>query len=292
MSAHLDRARLHNGIAEAASQEATQTGSTREANVILERGSAVNTSEIRQRLETLDSQHLANLSAGEMVEFVDLMQVYEGAMREISTKLEVLDTEFQVQFSHNPIHHMERRLKTANSLIGKLERKELPITVESVKDHIFDVAGIRVICNYRDDVYSVSRYLSDQSDIQVLRVKDYIRNPKQNGYRSLHIIYAVPVFLTSGPHYTPVEVQFRTIAMDYWASLEHQLRYKSDLPDARLAEHSQTLLDCARSLQNVEVQMQSIHRDISGSPQEQESDDEMLEHLRSLGEEQRGKGNS
>ncbi|BDR54810.1 GTP pyrophosphokinase [Bombiscardovia apis] len=260
--------------------------------MILERGSAVNTSEIRQRLETLDSQHLANLSAGEMVEFVDLMQVYEGAMREISTKLEVLDTEFQVQFSHNPIHHMERRLKTANSLIGKLERKELPITVESVKDHIFDVAGIRVICNYRDDVYSVSRYLSDQSDIQVLRVKDYIRNPKQNGYRSLHIIYAVPVFLTSGPHYTPVEVQFRTIAMDYWASLEHQLRYKSDLPDARLAEHSQTLLDCARSLQNVEVQMQSIHRDISGSPQEQESDDEMLEHLRSLGEEQRGKGNS
>lgn len=104
------------------------------------------------------------------------------------------------------------------------------------------MAGLRVICNYRDDVYSVSNYLSSQSDIQVLRVKDYIKNPKQNGYRSLHVIYAVPVFLSSGAHYTPVEVQFRTIAMDYWASLEHALRYKTDLPDNKLAEHSQTLL--------------------------------------------------
>lgn len=254
--------------------------------MILERSSSISASELQQRLAALNEEHKADLSDDDIITFVDLMQVYEGAMREISTKLEVLDTEFQVQFSHNPIHHMERRLKSANSLIGKLERKNLPINVESVRNHIFDVAGIRVICNYRDDVYSVSRYLSDQSDIQLLQVKDYIRNPKQNGYRSLHIIYAVPVFLTSGPHYTPVEVQFRTIAMDYWASLEHQLRYKSDLPDNRLAEHSQTLLDCARSLQNIEVQMQSIHRDISGSPQEQESDDERLENHRSSREQQ------
>jgi putative GTP pyrophosphokinase len=249
--------------------------------VILERESNISVSELQQRLSSIDSKHKASMSHEDIIHFVDLMQVYEGAMREISTKLEVLDTEFQVQFSHNPIHHMERRLKTPNSLIGKLERKELPISIKSVRDHIFDVAGIRVICNYRDDVYSVSRYLSDQSDIQVLQVKDYIRSPKQNGYRSLHIIYAVPVFLTSGPHYTPVEVQFRTIAMDYWASLEHQLRYKADLPDNKLAEHSQTLLDCARSLQNIEVQMQSIHRDISGSPQEQDEDDARLKSLQS-----------
>ena len=158
-------------------------------------------------------------------------------------------------------------MKSVNSILGKLKRKELPLTVESVKDNLFDVAGIRVICNYRDDVYSVSNYLSAQNDIQVLRVKDYIKNPKQNGYRSLHVIYAVPVFLSSGPHYTPVEVQFRTIAMDYWASLEHALRYKTDLPDTKLSEHSQTLLDCARSLQNIETQMQNIHRDINGAPQ-------------------------
>ena len=234
--------------------------------VILDRQSRINTSELQARLKSVTFDD-GPLPSDQITEFIDQMQVYEGAMYEISTKLEILDSEFQVRFSHNPIHHMERRLKSINSILSKLRRKDLPLTVESVKDNLFDVAGIRVICNYRDDVYSVSNYLSAQNDIQVLRVKDYIKNPKQNGYRSLHVIYAVPVFLSSGPHYTPVEVQFRTIAMDYWASLEHALRYKTDLPDAKLSEHSQTLLDCARSLQNVEAQMQNIHRDINGAPQ-------------------------
>ena len=225
-----------------------------------------------------------SFSPEELTEFVNLMQVYEGAMYEISTKLEILDSEFQVRFSHDPIHHMERRLKSVNSILGKLKQAQqaderrakgdaslLLGVLYAIKDNLFDVAGIRVICNYRDDVYSVSNYLSAQNDISVLRVKDYIKNPKQNGYRSLHVIYAVPVFLSSGAHYTPVEVQFRTIAMDYWASLEHALRYKTDLPDAKLAEHSQTLLDCARSLQNIETQMQNIHRDINGAPQVEET---------------------
>ena len=234
--------------------------------VILDRHSRLSSADLKARLKGLNLSD-ATFDAEQITEFVDIMQVYEGAMYEISTKLEILDNEFQVRFSHDPIHHMERRLKSVNSIIGKLERKGLPLAVNSIKDNLFDVAGIRVICNYRDDVYSVSNYLSAQSDIQVLRVKDYIKNPKQNGYRSLHVIYAVPVFLSSGAHYTPVEVQFRTIAMDYWASLEHALRYKTDLPDAKLSEHSQTLLDCARSLQNIEVQMQNIHRDINGAPQ-------------------------
>ncbi len=168
------------------------------------------------RLKNVDVGE-GSLSPEQITEFIDQMQVYEGAMYEISTKLEILDSEFQVRFSHNPIHHMERRLKSLNSILGKLQRRNLPLTVDAIKDNLFDVAGVRVICNYRDDVYSVANYLSAQSDIQVLRVKDYIKNPKQNGYRSLHVIYAVPVFLSSGPHYTPVEVQFRTIAMDYWA---------------------------------------------------------------------------
>ena len=172
------------------------------------------------RLKNVDVGE-GSLSPEQITEFIDQMQVYEGAMYEISTKLEILDSEFQVRFSHNPIHHMERRLKSLNSILGKLQRRNLPLTVDAIKDNLFDVAGVRVICNYRDDVYSVANYLSAQSDIQVLRVKDYIKNPKQNGYRSLHVIYAVPVFLSSGPHYTPVEVQLRTIAMDYWASLEH-----------------------------------------------------------------------
>ncbi|OZG63431.1 (p)ppGpp synthetase [Bifidobacterium lemurum] len=238
--------------------------------VILDRHNRMSSSELQARLRAVDLGG-SQFGVDDITNFIDQMQVYEGAMYEISTKLEILDGEFQVRFSHDPIHHMERRLKSINSIVGKLERKGLPVSVNSIRDNLFDVAGIRVICNYRDDVYSVSNYLSSQSDIQVLRVKDYIKNPKQNGYRSLHVIYAVPVFLSSGAHYTPVEVQFRTIAMDYWASLEHALRYKTDLPDDKLAEHSQTLLDCARSLQNIEVQMQNIHRDINGAPQVEET---------------------
>ncbi|RSX56724.1 GTP pyrophosphokinase [Bifidobacterium samirii] len=234
--------------------------------VILDRQSRINTADLRARLKGASLEE-GEFPTDQIPEFIDLMQVYEGAMYEISTKLEILDSEFQVRFSHDPIHHMERRLKSVNSILGKLVRRGLPLSVEAMKDNLFDVAGIRVICNYRDDVYSVSNYLSAQNDISVLRVKDYIKNPKQNGYRSLHVIYAVPVFLSSGAHYTPVEVQFRTIAMDYWASLEHALRYKTDLPDAKISEHSQTLLDCARSLQNIETQMQNIHRDINGAPQ-------------------------
>ena len=207
-----------------------------------------------------------HLPPEQMDEFVNMMQVYEGAMYEISTKLEILDGEFQVRFSHNPVHHMERRLKSVHSIFEKLRRRNLSISTRSIRDNLFDVAGIRVICNYRDDVYAVAQYLSKQTDIQVLQVKDYIKNPKPNGYRSLHVIYAVPVFLSSGAHYTPVEVQFRTIAMDYWASLEHALRYKADLPDAKLAEHSKTLLECAQNLQAIEAQMQGIHRDINGAP--------------------------
>ena len=155
-------------------------------DVILDRHSRLKTSDLQARLKALDLPG-GTFTPEQVVEFVDLMQVYEGAMYEISTKLEILDDEFQVRFSHDPIHHMERRLKSVSSIIGKLERKGLPIGVNSIKDNLFDVAGIRVICNYRDDVYSVSNYLSSQSDIQVLRVKDYIKNPKQNGYRSLHV---------------------------------------------------------------------------------------------------------
>ena len=143
-------------------------------DVILDRHSRLNTSDLQARLKTLDLPG-GIFNTEQVTEFVDQMQVYEGAMYEISTKLEILDDEFQVRFSHDPIHHMERRLKSVNSIIGKLERKGLPLSVNSIKDNPFDVAGIRVICNYRDDVYSVSNYLSSQYDIQVLRVKDYIR---------------------------------------------------------------------------------------------------------------------
>ena len=197
-----------------------------------------------------------SFSPEELTEFVNLMQVYEGAMYEISTKLEILDSEFQVRFSHDPIHHMERRLKSVNSILGKLKRKTLPVTVSSIKDNLFDVAGIRVICNYRDDVYSVANYLSAQSDIQVLRVKDYIKNPKPNGYRSLHLILEIPIFLSNEKKNMKVEVQFRTIAMDFWASLEHKLKYKKNIENAE--EISKELQRCAEASSQLDLRMQAL----------------------------------
>jgi putative GTP pyrophosphokinase len=198
-----------------------------------------------------------------LAEFADLIELYTGAMREMSTKLENLDDEFHHNSSYSPIHHMERRIKTLESVLDKLQRQHLPLKTSSIDGNIFDIAGIRVICNYIDDVYAVSEALSKQDDVKVLNVKDYIKNPKTNGYRSLHIIYSVPVFLSTGPVVTPVEIQFRTIAMDYWASLEHQLRYKNDIPDANYAHHSEILVHCAEQLVKIESEMQEIHRDIT-----------------------------
>jgi putative GTP pyrophosphokinase len=235
--------------------------------MILERKKAPNIAQLgRQYSRQYDSmlqEYDAQQSFEGLSKFSAMMQIYAGAMREISTKLENLDDEFQYRDLANPIHHMESRLKSLESILGKLQRKSLPLRIESVKDNIRDIAGIRVICNYIDDVYEVAELLSKQTDVSVLRVKDYIKNPKPNGYRSLHIIYTVPVFLSDGPHVTPVEVQFRTIAMDYWASLEHQLRYKNTLPDTDITKHSKTLLECAQQLGSVEIEMQNIHRDIT-----------------------------
>lgn len=197
-----------------------------------------------------------------------LMQVYSGAMREVRAKLENLDEEFRYRHLPNPIHHIEWRLKSIESILGKLRRQHLPMTLEGMRNNLRDIAGLRVICNYVDDIYAVSDMISRQSDVNVLRVKDYIRNPKPNGYRSLHVILTVPVFLSDGPHVTPVEVQFRTIAMDYWASLEHELRYKNNIPDKDIARHSRTLLRCSAQLAEVERQMDGIRQDIERGEKE------------------------
>lgn len=196
-----------------------------------------------------------------------LMQVYSGAMREVRAKLENLDEEFSYRSLPNPIHHIEYRLKSVESILGKLHRRGLPMTLEGMRNNLRDIAGIRVICNYIDDVYAISDMIAHQSDVNILRIKDYIKNPKPNGYRSLHVILTVPVFLSDGPHVTPVEVQFRTIAMDYWASLEHELRYKNNIPDKDIAQHSATLLACAHELAHVEGQMDGIHHDIEKDAQ-------------------------
>ena len=192
-------------------------------------------------------------------EFILLRNTYHSAIREISTKLENLDDEFSVRYDYNPIHHMESRLKSSKSLIEKMERKGYEINLENVSK-ITDMAGVRVICNYIDDVYAVAALLLKQDDIKLLRKSDYIKEPKESGYRSLHLVLEVPVFLSDRTEHVPVEVQLRTIAMDTWASLEHELKYKREggLTDKMASD----LIACADAMAAVDRTMERIHKNL------------------------------
>ena len=191
---------------------------------------------------------------------IDLQFVYHAAMREVQTKLEILDEEFHARYDHNPIHHIDSRLKSPASIVEKLQRKGYEVSIESAKANLQDIAGIRVICNYIDDVYTMADLLLKQDDVMLLDRRDYIENPKGNGYRSLHLIVQIPVFLAETKELVPVEIQIRTIAMDFWASLEHQLRYKSDheMPESTQLE----LQDCARIMDELDRKMQAIRHSI------------------------------
>ncbi|OHS41173.1 GTP pyrophosphokinase [Staphylococcus sp. HMSC62B09] len=195
-----------------------------------------------------------------LIGFVELDHLYSSALKEISTKLDILDDNFNHVYKHNPIHHMERRVKEMNSLIKKLHRKQLDISAESAREHILDIAGIRVVCNYLEDIYVIEKMLLKQEDVKLLKRKDYIKNPKDNGYRSLHIVVSIPVFLSNKVEKLPVEIQIRTIGMDMWASLEHKIRYKNN---ASTDDYSDMLKDCAIEIADVESKMQSIHSAIS-----------------------------
>ena len=189
--------------------------------------------------------------------FSDLRMRYHAAIKEISTKLEVLDNEFSVRYDYNPIHHMECRLKSINSIMDKIERKGWPKEIESVYK-VMDFAGVRVVCNYMDDIYTVEESLLRQDDIKLLKRKDYIKNPKESGYRSLHLLVEVPIFLSDRTYNMPVEIQIRTIAMDTWASLEHELKYKSkkELPGYVVQE----LQNCAKSMAEIDASMDRLHK--------------------------------
>lgn len=244
--------------------------------MIPEKKTGFNVENLHSEFNELVERYGAGDGFTDLEKLAATLQVYAGAMREVSAKLENLDDAYSYRNLSNPIHHMVSRLKSLDSILGKLKRRGLPLTITSMQQNLRDIAGIRVICNYVDDVYTVSELLSRQADVRVLRVKDYIKNPKPNGYRSLHLILTVPVYLIDGPHVTPVEVQLRTVAMDYWASLEHELRYKNNIPDSDAAEHSKTLLGVAEELNHVETTMQKLHHDI------EENDKKILEQEKSL----------
>ena len=192
-----------------------------------------------------------------MDEFLAIQCRYSAAMKEVQTKLEILDDEFQMKHRRNPIHHIESRLKSIQSIMGKLKRKQFSISMHSAVENLKDIAGIRVICSYVEDVYAVARLLTTQDDVKLVEMRDYIQNPKPNGYRSLHLIVEIPVFLQDGRIMVPVEVQLRTIAMDFWASLEHNLRYKAagHVPE----DICQELHEVGQDIAKLDVKMQSIH---------------------------------
>ncbi|MBE5800692.1 MAG: GTP pyrophosphokinase family protein [Clostridiales bacterium] len=194
---------------------------------------------------------------GQVRAFVEMRCRYQAALTEVKTKLDILNDEFRVRYSRNPIHHMESRVKEPSSIAGKLRRKGYEPTVENAMKHLWDIAGVRVVCAYRDDVYAIAHLLTSQDDIRLLRTRDYIKTPKANGYRSLHLIVEIPVFLSTGKQYLPVEVQIRTIAMDFWASLEHRIRYKVDLEVPE--DLNRELYDAAQRIAEVDSDMQRIH---------------------------------
>lgn len=199
------------------------------------------------------------------LDFLSVQQQYRAAIREVTTKLEILNDEFQVRHHHNPIHHIESRLKSIESMIVKLREKGLDLDFSTAQKNLFDIAGVRVVCCYVDDIYHVAEILLRQSDVELIRKKDYIQNPKPNGYRSLHLVIRIPVFLSEQTVMIPVEVQLRTVAMDFWASLEHPLRYKlrDEIPEGINEE----LLECSNEIAAIDLRMQDMFRRIQNRGQ-------------------------
>ncbi len=217
---------------------------------------------LEQELDTLllDQMHLPtdelHVFVDQEKEFRKMMMMYNCAIQEVKTKLQVLNDELSITRKRNPIEFIKSRIKQPVSIADKLRRKGHPISVESVMENLSDVAGIRVICAFIDDIYKVADMLTAQDDIELIKRKDYIKNPKMNGYRSLHLIVEVPVFFSDHKEQMRVEVQIRTIAMDFWASLEHQLKYKKDVVDAESIIYE--LRSCADVINRTDYHMQSL----------------------------------
>ena len=216
-----------------------------------------NISKALEELRRIDTNDVDAISQ-HLQEFNTMMAYYRCAIMEIETKFNVLNEEFSLQYDRNPINGMKSRLKSLASIKGKLDRKGLPFTIEAIEENLSDIAGIRVICSFPDDVYMLADALLKQDDITLVKKKDYIENPKPNGYRSLHLIVSVPIFLAKAKRSMKVEIQLRTIAMDFWASLEHQLRYKKDFEFTD--DMAKELLYCADLSAELDSKMENLRK--------------------------------
>lgn len=197
--------------------------------------------------------------------FLVMRNLYAAAGRQLTLKFEVLNSEFNVLYARNPIHHIESRVKSPESIAAKLLKKGLPLTLESAMQNVNDIAGVRVVCSYIDDVYRVAEMVERQQDLEIVKRQDYIKTPNYNGYRSLHLDLRVPVYLSDRTEQVLAEVQIRTIAMDFWASLEHQMRYKKDIDPAGAAKLAADLGECADISAMLDQRMQDIKNYIEGN---------------------------
>lgn len=192
-----------------------------------------------------------------------LMTYYEYAIMQIETKFKILDKEFSLEHDRNPINSIQTRLKSLESIVDKLQKKELSITLESIEEHIQDIAGIRVVCSFPQDIYTLRSAFLQQDDITLIEERDYVKHPKPNGYRSLHLIVEVPIFLSNQKKLVKAEIQMRTIAMNFWASLEHQLRYKKDREFT--LEAARELFQCAETSAALDHRMDELRKSIEAS---------------------------
>lgn len=191
-------------------------------------------------------------------EFRQFMTMYNSAIKEVRTKFEILNDDLSVDYDRNPIEMIKSRIKAPESIINKAERKGIDLNIQSLMDNIYDIAGVRVICSFVDDIYKVAEMFVSQDDIKVITIKDYIKNPKPNGYRSYHMIVEIPVFFANCTRNMKVEVQFRTIAMDFWASLEHKMQYKKDIEGVE--DVFRQLKECAAVIASTDFKMQEINK--------------------------------
>ncbi|GAE31235.1 GTP pyrophosphokinase [Halalkalibacter hemicellulosilyticus] len=209
-------------------------------------------------------------------EVTRFMMAYKFALDKMDTKIDILKQEFEYIHEYNPIEHVSSRLKSPESLLTKIQRKKIPLSLNGIKEQVHDIAGIRITCSFLSDIYTISDMIQRQKDLQVIEMKDYIASPKPNGYRSLHLIVEVPVFMSDREIHVYVEVQIRTIAMDFWASLEHKIFYKYNktIPTRLVNE----LKEAAESASALDYKMETIHKEVTNIKAAQDEE----ESLRSL----------
>lgn len=206
------------------------------------------------------SMELRAARDGDVDNWKEVILIYSSALKMISTKLEVLNDEFHHVHRYNPIEHIKSRIKTSESIVKKLKKHGYESTIQNMVEHVNDIAGIRVICSFASDIYQIAEMLSKQSDIKVISIKDYITNPKPSGYRSYHMLVTVPVYLSDRIVDTKVEIQIRTVAMDFWASLEHKINYKFE-GNAPVYIRNE-LIECSKMVSELDKRMLSLNEEV------------------------------